>query len=51
MKGIQILKEFHSVCVNQSTALQVGWWRVRFPLVALEFFVDIILPAALWPLG
>jgi hypothetical protein len=23
--------------------------RVRFPMVSLEFFIDIILPAALWP--
>jgi hypothetical protein len=22
---------------------------VRFPLMSLEFFIDIILPAALWP--
>jgi hypothetical protein len=22
---------------------------VRFPMVSLEFFIDIILPAALWP--
>jgi len=24
---------------------------VRFPMVPLEYFIDIILPAALWPLG
>jgi len=23
--------------------------RVRFPMVSLQFFIDIILPAALWP--
>ena len=31
--------------------LQAGRSRVRFPLVLLEFFIDIILPAALWPSG
>jgi hypothetical protein len=24
---------------------------VRFPVESLEFFIDIILPAALWPWG
>jgi hypothetical protein len=24
---------------------------VRFPIVTMEFFIDIILPAALWRLG
>jgi hypothetical protein len=36
---------------SSGTALQVGRSRVRFPMVSLEFFIDIILPAALWPLG
>jgi hypothetical protein len=33
------------------TVLHIGKSRVRFPLVSLEFFIDIILPAALWLLG
>ena len=37
--------------VGWGTALQVGSSRVRFPMVSLEFFVDIILVAALWPWG
>ena len=31
--------------VGWGTALQVGRSRVRFPMVSLEFFIDIILPA------
>jgi hypothetical protein len=30
------------------TALQTGRSRDRFPIVSLEFFIDITLPAALW---
>ena len=37
--------------IGWGTALQTGRFRVRFQLVSLEFFIDIILPAALWPLG
>jgi hypothetical protein len=33
------------------TALQTGRSRVRFPTVSLVFFIDIILPVALWPWG
>jgi hypothetical protein len=35
--------------VGWGIALQTGRLRVRFPKVSLEFFVDIILPAALGP--
>ena len=37
--------------VGWGTALQVGRSRVRFPIVSLEFFIDIILPASIWPWG
>jgi len=33
------------------TAPQAGRSRVWFPMVSLDFFIDIILPAALWPWG
>jgi hypothetical protein len=33
------------------TALQTRRSRDRFPMVSLEFFIDIILLAALWPWG
>jgi hypothetical protein len=35
--------------VGWGTALQVGISRFGFPMVSVEFFIDIILPAALWP--
>ena len=37
--------------VGWGTALQFGRSRVRFPMVWLEFFTDIILPVTLWPWG
>ena len=37
--------------VGWGTALQDGRSRFRFTMVSLEFFIDIIFPAALWPWG
>ena len=37
--------------VEWGTTLQVGRSRVQFSMVSLEFFIDMILPAALWPRG
>jgi len=33
------------------TAVQARRSRVRFEKMSLEFFIDIILPAAIWPWG
>ena len=35
----------------EGNALQAGRSRVRFPMVSLEFFINIIFLAALWPWG
>jgi hypothetical protein len=45
------LKGARAGAVGWGTAIHVGRSRVRFPMVSLEFFIDIILPAALWPRG
>jgi hypothetical protein len=37
--------------VGWGTTLKTGRWRVRFPIMSLEFFIGIILSAALWPWG
>jgi hypothetical protein len=33
---------------NNGTALEAGMSWVQFLMVSIEFFIDIILPAALW---
>jgi hypothetical protein len=40
----------HVIKTRFDTALHAGRLRVRFPLVSLDFFIDI-LPASLWPWG
>ena len=37
--------------VGRGTALQAGKSRVLSPTVSLEFFIDKIIPVALWPWG
>jgi hypothetical protein len=40
-----------STTSGQGTVLQIGRSLVRFQMVSFEFFIDIILPIALWPWG
>ena len=44
--AIYILRGYAVAQLVQGTALQAGRPRVRFPMVSLEFFIDILLPAA-----
>jgi hypothetical protein len=37
--------------IGWGTALQVGRLRIRFLIVSLDFLIDIILPAVIWPWG
>ena len=39
----------YSCQVESCTALQAGSLRVQFPIMSLEIFIDIILPARVWP--
>jgi len=55
MRGVlQIYKQCavcHKYTNNARGVLQIGTLLVPFPMVSLEFFIDIILPIALWPWG
>jgi hypothetical protein len=46
---LYLLRMQDDSAVGWGTALQAGRSRVRFPIVSLEFFIDIIFPGALWP--
>jgi hypothetical protein len=50
---VKVVTEFvlSGGAVGWGTALQAGRSRVRFPIVSLEFFFDVILPVALCPWG
>ena len=50
LKAVSCMMGARGSAVGGGTALQVGRSRVRFPM-SLEFFIYIILPAALWPWG
>jgi hypothetical protein len=44
-----LLHRGHAVAhLVEAPRLQARRSRVRFPMLSLEFFIDIILPAALW---
>jgi len=38
-------------CRKHLQLAEVGRSRVWFPMTSLEFFIDLILPTALWPWG
>jgi hypothetical protein len=57
LPGVEVVLDTFNVFLRYGargglgTALQTGRSWVRFPIVSLEFFSDIILPVALWPWG
>jgi hypothetical protein len=42
------MRKLVNLLQEEFNALQTGRSRVRFPMVSLEFFIDIILSVALW---
>jgi hypothetical protein len=48
---IACVVEYILLRTTVGTALQIGRSLVRFQMVSFEFFIDIILPIALWPWG
>jgi len=49
LKALQYFKGACHSAVGWGIVLQVGRSWVWFPMVSMEFFINIILPAALWP--
>jgi hypothetical protein len=47
-RGPRSFATLHNLAVCWGTAIQVGRYRVRLPMVSLEIFIYIIFPAALW---